>query len=41
MKSNLLAVFRSAYPLALGALGGLVATLYPAAHSAFCSGALL
>lgn len=40
MKSNaLFAIFKTASPLILGAIGGFIAVTYPAAHTAFCSGA--
>ena len=39
MKSSaFMAVFKTASPLILGAIGGFIAAAYPSAHAAFCSG---
>jgi hypothetical protein len=38
MKSQILPLLKAASPLVLGALGGVIATIYPVGYVAFCSG---
>lgn len=38
MKAQLLPLLKAVSPLVLGALGGVIATVYPVGYVAFCQG---
>lgn len=38
MKPQILSLFKAVSPLVLGALGGVIATVYPVGYLAFCQG---